>query len=144
MVYAVTALLVMTVGLEACAFIGPAHPIPMTIALIIGVMGIQSFGPLFWPLPTAMLSGFAAAGGIALINSVGNVSGFVAPWLFGVIKDASGGSDHLALIVIAATPLLGAAALLAAGHDRRLERIPTAGVTASADVAAVEGRARFT
>ena len=124
LVYSVAALLIMTAGLEACAFIGPTHPVFMTIALIIGVMGIQSFGPLFWPLPTAMLSGVAAAGGIALINSVGNISGFVAPWLFGAIKDASGGSDHMALIVVAAIPLVGAAALLAAGHDRRLERIP--------------------
>jgi ACS family tartrate transporter-like MFS transporter len=123
-VYSVTALLVMTVGLEACAFIGPTNPVFMTIALIVGVMGIQSFGPLFWPLPTAMLSGVAAAGGIALINSVGNISGFVAPWLFGVIKDASGGTDHYALYVIAAMPVFGALALLAAGHDRRQERIP--------------------
>jgi MFS family permease len=124
LVYSVTALLVMTVGLETCAFIGPSSPVLMTIALIVGVMGIQSFGPLFWPLPTAMLSGFAAAGGIALINSVGNISGFVAPWLFGAIKDASGGTDNYALYVIAAIPLLGAAALLVAGHDRRQERIP--------------------
>jgi MFS transporter, ACS family, tartrate transporter len=144
MAYAVTALVVMTVGLEACAFIGPTHPVAMTIALIIGVMGIQSFGPLFWPLPTAMLSGFAAAGGIALINSVGNVSGFVAPWIFGVIKDASGGSDHLALVVVAAAPLVGAAALLAAGHDRRQERIPPAGAGELADAAAVDSQMRFT
>jgi MFS transporter, ACS family, tartrate transporter len=122
-VYSVTALLVMTMGLEACAYIGPTSPVLMTIALIVGVMGIQSFGPLFWPLPTAMLSGVAAAGGIALINSVGNISGFVAPWLFGVIKDASGGTDHYALYVIAAMPVFGALALLAAGHDRRQERI---------------------
>ena len=124
LVYSVTALLVMTVGLEACAFIGPTSPVTMTIALIVGVMGIQSFGPLFWPLPTAMLSGFAAAGGIALINSVGNISGFVAPWLFGVIKDASGGTDNYALYVTAAIPVLGAIALAIAGHDRRQERIP--------------------
>ncbi len=124
LVYSITALVVMTVGLEACAFIGPTNPVMMTIALIVGVLGIQSFGPLNWPLPTAMLSGAAAAGGIALINSVGNISGFVAPWLFGVIKDASGGTDNYALYVTAAIPILGAVALAIAGHDRRQERIP--------------------
>ena len=40
-----------------------------------------------------MLSGVAAAGGIALINSVGNLGGFLGPYMFGLVKDAAGGND---------------------------------------------------
>ena len=49
----------------------------------------SALGP-FWTLPTAFLSGTAAAGGIALINSIGNVGGFVGPMLLGSVKDATG------------------------------------------------------
>jgi hypothetical protein len=44
--------------------------------LVIAAMGQSSTGPTFWTLPTAMLSGTAAAGGIALINALGNLGGF--------------------------------------------------------------------
>jgi len=55
---------------------------------------------------------------------MGNTSGLVAPWVFGLIKDATGGSDHVALLVISAAPVVSAVVLMAMGHDRRLERIP--------------------
>jgi ACS family tartrate transporter-like MFS transporter len=120
-----SACLLCAAGLAACIFIGTAHPVWMTVALILGIMGQQSIAPTFWPLPTAMLSGVAAAGGIALINSVGNLGGFLGPYMFGLIKDATGGSDLLALLAIAAAPVISAVVLVALGHDRRLERIPS-------------------
>ena len=43
--------------------------------------------PAFWPLPSARLRGTAAAGGIAVVNSVGNLGGFVGPYIIGYIKD---------------------------------------------------------
>ena len=43
-----------------------------------------------WTLPTGFLTGSAAAGGIALINSIGNLGGFVGPYAIGWIKDATG------------------------------------------------------
>ncbi len=79
--------LVCAAGLGACIFIGIDHPTITMIALIIGIMGQQSIAPTFWALPTAMLSGTAAAGGIALINSVGNLGGFLGPYMFGLVKD---------------------------------------------------------
>src|SRR5580698_5830467 len=97
----------------------------MMVAPTIGIMGQQSIAPTFWPLPSAMLSGIAAAGGIALINSVGNLGGFLGPYMFGLIKDATGGSDMIALVAIAAWPVLSALVLVALGHDVRLERIPS-------------------
>jgi MFS transporter, ACS family, tartrate transporter len=119
-----SACLLCAAGLAACTFIGTEHPVFMMVALILGVMGQQAIAPTFWPLPTAMLSGAAAAGGIALINSVGNLGGFLGPYMFGLIKDATGGSDLIALLAIAAAPVIGAVVLVGLGHDKRLERIP--------------------
>ena len=49
--------------------------------------GIMSSLSTFWALPTALLSGSAAAAGIAWINSVGNLGGFVSPYVVGIIRD---------------------------------------------------------
>jgi ACS family tartrate transporter-like MFS transporter len=60
-------------------------------ALSVAALGIWSaFGP-FWSMPPAFLAGTAAAAGIALVNSVGNLGGFVGPSLFGLIKEHTGG-----------------------------------------------------
>jgi ACS family tartrate transporter-like MFS transporter len=68
----------------------------------LGAVGIFASLPLFWTLPTALLTGSAAAGGIALINSVGNLSGYFGPFLVGWLKDSTQG--YLAgLLVIAAS-----------------------------------------
>jgi MFS family permease len=122
--YVASACALCAAGLAACTFIGTGHPVWMMVALILGVMGQQSIAPTFWPLPTAMLSGIAAAGGIALINSVGNLGGFLGPYMFGLIKDATGGSDMIALLALAAAPVMCTVILLALGHDQRLERAP--------------------
>jgi MFS family permease len=122
--YVASACLLSGAGLIACVFIGPVHPVLMMIVLILGIMGQYTIAPTFWPLPTAMLSGVAAAGGIALINAVGNLGGFLGPYMFGLIKDATGGSDLLALVAIGAAPVISAIVLVALGHDTRLERIP--------------------
>jgi nitrate/nitrite transporter NarK len=87
-------------------------------------MGQSSTGPTFWTLPTAMLSGTAAAGGIALINALGNLGGFFGPYAFGLIKDATGGSFTVGLMVLALGPIMSASVVLLLGHDRRLEHIP--------------------
>jgi ACS family tartrate transporter-like MFS transporter len=110
-------------GFGACILIGPSNPVLLLVALSCGVMGRESISPTFWALPSALLTGTAAAGGIALINSIGNLGGFLGPWVFGLVKDASG-SDNLALLVLAVAPLISVVALVVVGHDRRLERIP--------------------
>ncbi|MCY1266539.1 putative tartrate transporter [compost metagenome] len=60
------------------------------IALTVASMGLQCLAPVFWTLPTRVLGGIAAAAGIAIINSVGNLAGFVSPVLVGWIKDNTG------------------------------------------------------
>ena len=101
-------------------------PIMTMTMLVIAAMDQSSTGPTFWSLPTAMLSGTAAAGGIALINALGNLGGFFGPYVFRLIKDATGGSFMFALIAIATGPIMSASVVLLLGHDRRLEHIPAA------------------
>jgi MFS family permease len=109
-------------GLAVCIFL--QNPILLMGAIILSQMGQSAIAPTFWALPTAMLSGTAAAGGIALINAVGNLGGFLGPYMFGLIKDATGGSDLIALLAIGAAPVISAIILVTLGHDTRLERIP--------------------
>src|SRR5262249_37503544 len=59
-------------------------------ALTLATMGILTTLPLFWSLPTAILGGTAKAAGIGLISSVGNLAGFLSPFLIGWIKDRTG------------------------------------------------------
>jgi MFS family permease len=99
-------------------------PVLTMTMLVIASMGGSSTGPTFWSLPTAMLSGTAAAGGIALINALGNLGGFFGPYVFGLIKDATGGSFTVGLVAIALGPIMSALIVVKLGHDRRLEHIP--------------------
>jgi D-galactonate transporter len=62
-------------------------------ALTLATMGILSTLPLFWSMPTAFLAGVGAAGGIALINSLGNLAGFVSPYAVGWLKDLTHSTD---------------------------------------------------
>ncbi len=88
-------------------------PIMGMAALTLATAGILSSLPLFWPLPTAFLGGAAAAAGIAIINSLGNLAGFVSPFLVGTIQDATG-SPTLGLYAIAASLFIGAGLILGA------------------------------
>ena len=67
-------------------------PILAVAAITFGAAGTLAVLPIYWTLPTARLSGAAAAGGIALINAVGNIGGFVGPYAVGWIKDAPAAS----------------------------------------------------
>jgi D-galactonate transporter len=87
-------------------------------ALSVATAGILSTFPIFWSLPTAMLGGAAAAAGIAMINSIGNLAGFVSPYLVGAIKDATA-STASGIYLLAACLLAGAALVLVIGADRR-------------------------
>src|SRR6267378_3177279 len=75
-------------------------------------LGLSSAPYGLWTLPTTFLSGTAAAGGIALINSLGNLAGFAGPYLVGLVKDATGGYVG-SLLAFALLMLAGAALALA-------------------------------
>jgi ACS family tartrate transporter-like MFS transporter len=99
-------------------------PVFMMAALVLAQMGQSSIAPTFWPLPTAMLTGTAAAGGIAMINAVGNLGGFLGPYLMGVVQDATG-SFPLGLLTLAMGTVISATVVMALGHDRKLELMPS-------------------
>jgi ACS family tartrate transporter-like MFS transporter len=86
------------------------------VGLSLAFMGVMSMLPPFWSLPTSFLSGAAAAGGIALINSVGNIGGLLGPWSMGLIHDALG-SHFYGLLTLAAMLVLSGALALFAPHD---------------------------
>ena len=91
------------------------------VALTIGAMGIYAALPTFWTLPTAMLSGTAAAGGIALINSIGNLGGYFGPSFMGYLKDWTK-SHTYGLIGLGACMAMSGFLALAMGHNRELEK----------------------
>ena len=118
------AALVAAAGLAVCVIIGVGHPVITMIALCIALMGQMSIAPIFWSIPSAMLTGVAAAGGIAMINAVGNLGGWLGPSVYGMIKDATGSTD-LSLLCMAIGPLVTALCVVLAGHDARSERMMT-------------------
>ena len=70
----------------AASFPDLAYVIP---AMAIAAIGMYGHTACFWPVPSTFLSGTAAAGGIALVNSIGNLGGFVGPYVVGWIKDST-------------------------------------------------------
>jgi ACS family tartrate transporter-like MFS transporter len=81
------------------------NPFLALASLTIAFIGLKSTVGPFWALATSFLTGTAAAGGIAFINSVGNLGGFVGPYLVGVFKDRTG-NNQLALWILGGALLL--------------------------------------
>ena len=94
-------------------------------ALSIAGFGIFGCLPVFWTFPTAFLSGAAAAGGIALINSIGNLAGFAGPYAMGRIKDVTG-SYTGGLLSLAAVGIMAMIIVLVFDYDHSLERVSSA------------------
>ena len=86
--------------------------------LTIGAAGIGGASPNLWYFPSTLLTGAAAAAGIALINSVGSTGGFFGPSIIGWVRDATGGFSG-ALLVLAAAMAVTAAAVLLLGYTMR-------------------------
>jgi len=89
-----------------------ASPSPfcaLTLLCLLAAGVFSCLGP-FWALPSEFLAGYSAAAGIALINSVGNLGGFVAPVAIGFAIERSGMLS--AGFALAALPVLGAAILV--------------------------------
>ncbi|BAN23864.1 MFS transporter [Caballeronia insecticola] len=77
------------------------------IGLTLATMGILTTLPLFWSLPTAFLAGTGAAAGIAMINSLGNLAGFLSPYLVGWLKQVTS-STASGMYMLAGFLVLGA------------------------------------
>ncbi len=87
--HAALACLLAAAGLFYGAAFGTTLP-AVLIALTIATIGVSCSKPPLWSMPTLFLSGPAAAGGIALMNAIGNLGGFVGPYMIGWIKGVTG------------------------------------------------------
>ena len=85
--YVVSALAFAAVSLMAAALID--NPVLKITSLAFAVASILAFQATFWAIPSTILTGRAAAGGLALIVSIGNLGGFAGPFMIGLIKDAT-------------------------------------------------------
>ena len=95
-----------------------AHsPAIAIVGLSIATMGALTGLPMFWPMPTALLSAGTAVAGLAIINSVGQMAGFLSPYLVGFIKDQTGSTDA-ALYSLAALIVVGSLVALRVSRTR--------------------------
>ena len=81
------------------------------VGMTLAMAGVTTSLSQFWCLPTAMLAGAAAATGIAVINSIGNLAGFLSPWVIGWISDRTGSTD-LGVYALAASMCIGSLLVL--------------------------------
>ena len=100
------AFLLSATGFAICIIAG-TDPVWGIIGLCLANAGALSIPAIFWSFQTSMLAGTALAGGIALINSTGNLAGFAAPYLIGFVKDTTGVAT-VALYITGGIMILGA------------------------------------
>jgi MFS transporter, ACS family, tartrate transporter len=97
-----------------------SDPAMTIVVLTVAAIGVFCTFGVFWALPTAWLSGTAAAGAIALINSIGNLAGFGGPYLIGWVKEVTGNTST-GLLVLAVLPLIGGLLVFLGGHESKAE-----------------------
>lgn len=90
------------------------------LAFCMAGFGIFACLPVFWTLPTSFLSGAAAAAGIAVINSIGNLAGFAGPFAMGWLRDHTG-SYTAGLFLLAGLGIIAMGTVLAIGRDGAIE-----------------------
>ena len=92
------------------------NPLLVVAAFCIVAAGADGYFPGFWPLPTAFLTESAAAAAIGLINSFGNLGGFVGPYILGSVRTATN-SFNIGLVLLAISMVIGAGCVLAVRHS---------------------------
>jgi MFS transporter, ACS family, tartrate transporter len=111
------------IGLVCSGYLLQVNPILAMVFLTVAAMGIYSAIAPFWELPAAALTGAAAASGIALINSLGNLAGFVSPYAVGILVDRTGDSRS-GLILLAGVLFLTSIATFIYGRATHAGRVP--------------------
>ncbi|MGY4232942.1 ACS family tartrate transporter-like MFS transporter [Bradyrhizobium sp. USDA 4449] len=117
--HVVIACLIATVGLALAGVATSVTAVVLALSLV--NVGISSAKPPLWSMPTMFLSGSAAAAGIATINSIGNLGGFVGPTVIGWIKDTTG-SFLGGLYVVAGLLCLSAVLTLVLAGSQRVSK----------------------
>ena len=109
----------MIIGLGAAAL---ADSLLLKMALLcVAAWGFFSVLPVFWTLPTSFLSGAGAAAGIAAVNSIGNLGGYIGPQIFGLLKTTTQ-TDSAGLAFLAAVAAAGGLLVWLLGHIPDLEK----------------------
>ncbi|GLS42959.1 MFS transporter [Methylobacterium brachythecii] len=121
------------VGCGGLMIAGLVHTlaIPTVIFLSLAIAGVMAARPPFWQLPPEFLSGAKLAGGIAAINSIGNLGGFVGPSLIGWAREATG-SFTAGLMISAMTLGVSALFVLSLKRSARIEAKTDASVPVGA------------
>jgi ACS family tartrate transporter-like MFS transporter len=114
--HVVGACLLASLGLVFAGFAGTVLAVLLALTLV--NIGISAAKPPLWSMPTMFLSGSAAAAGIATINSIGNLGGFVGPAMIGWIKDLTG-SFQGGLYFVAGLLVLSAVLTLVLARSQR-------------------------
>ena len=97
------------------------NPVLAIAGLSLAAIGFVAMQPIFWTLPTEFLTGYAAAAGIGLINSLGNLGGFLAPNMRDYFKETFGGNAGLYSLAVGA--VVGAILFAATGLFKKANRI---------------------
>jgi ACS family tartrate transporter-like MFS transporter len=122
--HVVVACLLASLGLVLAGFAGSVLAVLLALTLV--NIGISSAKPPLWSMPTLFLSGSAAAAGIATINSIGNLGGFVGPAMIGWIKDLTG-SFQGGMFFVAGLLVLSAILTLVLARSQRTSDAAAAG-----------------
>jgi MFS transporter, ACS family, tartrate transporter len=121
--HSASGLIVAALGMLLLTVVGHA-PIASLTALTLVMVGTGCWAVTFWSLPTAFLSGTAAAFGIAWLNSFGHLGGYVGPDLIGRIRTATGGDSSGAFVALAIAAALGAFLTIVTPARQRAARSP--------------------
>ncbi len=97
------------------------NPVFMAVGMGMVVFGHNTMLPVYWCLPSSFLRGAGAAAGIGLINSLGNLGGFVGPNLFGAVKNATG-NYSLAFFFLASLALIASMITVSVRRAKALAR----------------------
>jgi MFS transporter, ACS family, tartrate transporter len=108
-VFAALSMVIAALGLIGAGFTLSVSPLVAFAFLIVAAMGVYSATAPLLAMPSAAFVGAAAAAGLALVNAIGNVGGFVAPYAVGLINDATGG-NRASLVFLAGCLLVTALA----------------------------------
>lgn len=110
--HASTSMVLAAVGLLGAGFLLPVNAVLSMIFLTLAAMGIYSAIAPFLAMPSAALTGAAAAAGLAMVNSLGNLGGFVAPYAVGILNDSTSSSQSGLVFLAACLAVTGLATYL--------------------------------
>ncbi len=106
------------VALMSCAVL--TDPLAIMVALTIGLTGVFCYVSVFWAVPSAMLSGAAAAAGLAAINALSNIGSFFGPYMVGWVKNSTG-NYALGIMLLGCGPLVSAVVAASLRSARKFE-----------------------